>query len=135
MYTNILIPVSFDASRDNASAFRVARTLASDGATITLLHVMEPVPGYVASQIPADILAGSQGEAEQRLKDLAEAVPGAKTEMMSGHAGRSIASFASSKGVDCLILASHKHGLGDYFIGSTADWVVRHVNCCVHVIR
>ena len=135
MYRNILIPVSFDQDRDRDGAFRVATALADEGATITLLHVMEPIPGYVAAQIPAEIMAESRVEAEKRMTALAQGMPGAKTAIMSGHAGRNIAAFAKREAVDCLVLASHKHGVGDYIIGSTADWVVRHVDCCVHVIR
>ncbi|WP_371932559.1 universal stress protein [Pararhizobium sp. IMCC21322] len=43
--------------------------------------------------------------------------------------------YAESNGVDCIIIASHRPGLQDYFLGSTAARVVRHAHCAVHVIR
>ena len=51
MYKNIAVPVSFDEDRDVASAVGVAKALASQGARITFLHVMENIPGYVADLI------------------------------------------------------------------------------------
>jgi len=37
--------------------------------------------------------------------------------------------------VDLIVIASHRPGLKDYFLGSTAGRVVRHSPCAVHVIR
>ena len=37
--------------------------------------------------------------------------------------------------VDLIIIASHKPGLQDYFLGSTAARVVRHASCSVLVVR
>jgi len=42
---------------------------------------------------------------------------------------------AQEKGVDLIIIASHRPGLQDYFLGSTAAKVVRHAKCSVLVIR
>ena len=41
----------------------------------------------------------------------------------------------NESGADLLIIASHRPGLQDYFLGSTAAHVVRHAACSVHVIR
>ncbi|WP_170501927.1 universal stress protein, partial [Ruegeria atlantica] len=38
-------------------------------------------------------------------------------------------------GIDCIVLASHKPGMKDFFLGSTAALVVRHARCSVHVLR
>ena len=46
-----------------------------------------------------------------------------------------ILEWAESNKVDCIIINSHKPGLQDYFLGSTAARVVRHAQCSVHVIR
>lgn len=56
MYKNILIPVVLDADNDNQGSFRVAQKLAGDQAKFTILHVMEPIPGFVLAEIPSDIL-------------------------------------------------------------------------------
>ena len=41
----------------------------------------------------------------------------------------------NAQGVDLIIVASHRPGLQDYFLGSTAAKVVRHAKCSVLVIR
>ena len=57
------------------------------------------------------------------------------TRIISGHAGRTIVDHAVENHVDCIVIASHRPGLEDYFLGSTAARVVRHAPCAVHVIR
>ena len=135
MYKTILVPVIFDETHDTQSSFLVAKRLAGEGASFTILHVMETVPAYAAIQIPGDILAKSRADLEHKLKDLAAGLDGAKTGLAEGHAGRRIVDHAKANEIDWIVMASHRHGLRDVFIGSTADWVVRHANCSVHVIR
>jgi universal stress protein F len=60
---------------------------------------------------------------------------GSESKIISGHAGRVIVDYASTNEIDCIIVASHRPGIGDFFLGSTAARVVRHANCSVHVIR
>ena len=55
--------------------------------------------------------------------------------VVEGHAGRSIVDYAEKNGVDLIVIASHRPGLQDFFLGSTAARVVRHAQCCVHVLR
>jgi nucleotide-binding universal stress UspA family protein len=43
--------------------------------------------------------------------------------------------YASENGYDCIVIASHVPGFENIFLGSTADRVVRHAKCAVHVIR
>ncbi|AXS39731.1 universal stress protein [Breoghania sp. L-A4] len=135
MYKNILIPILIDELHDTQASYLVARALADEDANFTVLHVMEAVPGFVASQIPSDLLAKSRSEAEKALKQSAAALPGASTCLMSGHAGRSIVEYANENAIDCIIMASHRPGLEDFFLGSTAARVVRHARCAVHIIR
>ncbi len=135
MYKNILVPVLFDEQHDTQASYAAARALADEGARFTVLHVMEQIPAYAAAQIPADVLTRARGEVEQSLKRSAEALPGASAVMVSGHPGRKIVDYASEHGVDCIVVASHVPGLENIFLGSTADRVVRHAKCAVHVIR
>lgn len=135
MYTNILVPVIFDDTHDTQASLLVVKRLAAEGGTLTVLHVMETMPSYAMAQIPADILAESRTDLEHRLRDLAAGFAGAKAVLAEGHAGRQIVEHAKQNDIDCIVMASHRHGLRDVFIGSTADWVVRHANCSVHVIR
>ena len=52
MYKNILIPVVFETPEITQTAFDAAQALASKDAKLTLLHVIETVPIYVADYIP-----------------------------------------------------------------------------------
>jgi nucleotide-binding universal stress UspA family protein len=135
MYSNILVPVIFDDRHDTQASFLAARALADDGAKFTVLHVMEALPSYAATQIPADVLAKSRREVERQLEETAKALPDAKVELVSGHAGQAIVTYADKNDIDCIIVASHRPGFENFFLGSTADRVVRHAKCAVHVIR
>jgi nucleotide-binding universal stress UspA family protein len=135
MYQNFLIPVLVDEGHDNQASFEAAKTLANANAKFTILHVLEPIPGFAIAEIPADVLSKTRVAIETSVNRLAKALPGAEARVMSGHAGRTIVDYAADNNVDCIIVASHRPGIGDYFLGSTAARVVRHAKCSVHVIR
>ena len=46
-----------------------------------------------------------------------------------------VVDFAAEMKADCIVMGSHKPGLADYLLGSTAARVVRHAPCAVHVMR
>ena len=135
MYKNILIPVALDKDHDAKASFEAARLLADAGAVFTVVHVQEPIPAYVASQIPNEVLANTRHEIQAGLQQSAEEIPGARAQLISGHAGRAIVDFANENDIDCIVLASHKPGFENIFLGSTANRVVHHARCSVHVIR
>lgn len=135
MYDHVLVPVIFDETHDTQASFLAAQRLARNGARFTVLHVMETVPAYAASRLPSDAMARSKLDLEKHLEELAHGLPGAQTALVEGHAGRRIVDYARSHEVGCIVMASHRHGLRDVFISSTADWVVRHADCTVLVIR
>lgn len=137
MYTNILVPVAFDegTAEKTRKALAVARQLASEGATITCLHVMEEVPGYVANYLPADYSAQARKAIEDQLEDIVGEVPGARSIVVGGHSGSTIVDWADDNGVDLIVIASHRPGMQDLLLGSTAAKVVRHAQCAVHVLR
>lgn len=135
MYKNILVPVAFDHDRDSREAFAIARALAAEGAKITAVHVMEEVPAYVAQYLPEGRLAQNRTELLAQLgHDLGD-YTGVTPVIVSGHPGHAIIEYAKEHGVDCIVVASHKPGIQDYFLGSTAARVVRHAPCAVHVSR
>ncbi|MCU9836680.1 universal stress protein [Ruegeria sp. WL0004] len=135
MYRNILVPVAFDDGHDTQAAFLAARKLASEKAKFTVFHVMEAIPAYVTAQIPAEVLARSHDDAQKALTQMAAGLPGASAVMATGHAGRAIVDHAAAHDIDCIVIASHKPGLENLLLGSTADRVVRHAKCAVHVLR
>jgi nucleotide-binding universal stress UspA family protein len=134
MYKNILVPVALDHERDVSAALGVAGKLVAPGGTVTALTVVEAMPAYVLAQMP-------EGQAERNLAVAAEQLEGligtgeVRAVAVAGHPARSILDHAAAHGVDCIVIASHRPGLQDYFLGSTAARVVRHAPCAVHVVR
>jgi len=136
MYKNLLVPLMLNHSGVAEMALRVAQLLKDEDGSITLLHVMEGVPEYIRAELPAGVLEAGRKDALAGLQAVAAAAGiEAKTVVVSGHAGRSICDYAKDKGINCIVVASHRPGLQDYFIGSTAAFVTRHAGCAVHVMR
>ena len=135
MYKNIVVPIALDHERDTKSAFELAQKLLDKDGKITALHVQEQIPGYAGVHLPPDLTKRRRKEAKAELEN--EIVDQAHVEpaIITGHSGRTIVDYAKSHDVDCIIVASHRPGLQDYFLGSTAALVVRHAHCCVHVVR
>ena len=134
MYRNILVPIALDHERDVAAALEVARTLAAEDGMITALTVVEAVPSYILAEFPEGHVERNRDAAAEALKD---EVGGAdvKTVAVTGHSARSILDYAEAHEIDCIVIASHRPGLQDFFLGSTAARVVRHATCSVHVVR
>lgn len=135
MYHNILVPISFDEDRDISGSLKLAGILATKNAKITLLHVVEHIPGYAISYMPPDYLEGTRKAIQEELDTLAAKLPGAEGVLVEGHSGRSILDWADEHGPDLIIIASHRPGMQDLLLGSTAAQVVRHAACAVHVVR
>ena len=135
MYHNILVPISFDPDRDVSAPLKLARLLATPEAKIALLHVVEQIPSYAITYMPADYMAEARAALESELSALADTLPNAKGLVIEGHSGRSILDWAEQNNPDLIIIASHRPGMQDLLLGSTAAQVVRHAGCAVHVVR
>jgi len=135
MYTHVLLPVAMDHNPHAGAAMTVAQTLAGPDGKVTVLNVVELVPGYVDAHIPAEVKAENIETAKSAIRDLAKAHERTQPVVLYGHAANSILDYAANNAVDCIVIASHKPGLQDYLIGSTAARVVRHAQCAVHVVR
>jgi nucleotide-binding universal stress UspA family protein len=109
---------------------------AAEGAKIILLNVVEEIPTWAAAQLPANIIKDSFETVRTEMKAIANAT-GMKmdVEVRAGHSYNTILDVAKENNVDLIIIASHRPGLQDYFLGSTAAKVVRHANCSVLVVR
>ena len=135
MYHNILVPISFDADRDTSGPLKLAKLLATPEANITLLHVVEHIPGYAISYMPADYLREARKAIQGQLDDMAAKLPNAQAVVIEGHSGRSILDWAEDNSPDLIIIASHRPGMQDLLLGSTAAQVARHAACAVHGLR
>ncbi len=135
MYHNILVPISFDVDRDISGPLKLANLLATPGAQVTLLHVVEHIPDYAISYMPKEYLTEARQAIQTELDTLAAKVPNAKGLVVEGHSGRTILDWAEVNTPDLIIMASHRPGMQDLLLGSTATHVVRHAKCAVHVVR
>ncbi|MEY1556800.1 universal stress protein [Yoonia sp. R2331] len=135
MYKNILVPVLFDQDHPLSTSFEVARAVADKDARFTVLNVLEAIPAFAAAELPAGTLEAQKEAAKGAVEEAAAGLPNAQGVVKAGHAGRAIVDYATAQASDSIIIASHKPGLEDYFLGSTAARVVRHAPCAVHVIR
>lgn len=134
MYKNILVPMALNHGIGE-TALKVARCLLDDGGKITALHVYEAPQGSVSAYLDDEVVKA----AYKATKELFEARMNAHADvtpvLVKGHSGRTIIDKADEMGTDCIVLGSHKPGLIDYLLGSTAARVVRHAPCAVHVLR
>ena len=135
MYTHILLPVAMEHNPNADGAMQVAQTLAGESGKITILNVVELIPGYVDAHVPAAVKAENIETSKAAIKELADTYERAEPVVLYGHPANTILDFAANNEVDCIVIASHKPGLTDYLIGSTAARVVRHAQCAVHVVR
>ncbi len=135
MYDKILVPIAFDEDHDDSKALPVARLLANPGAQIVLFHVMDEIPPYAMSYLAEDFRSESRDAIIAELKKRTEGTENAQVVVVDGHSGRTIVDWAGDHEVDCIVISSHRPGLQDYFLGSTAARVVRHAPCAVHVLR
>lgn len=135
MYKNILLPVSFESGRDPQQALKVAETLRDEGGTITVLHVLEQIPRYASEMLPEDHVDTARKAAQTALEPFTKGIANAKLAIVEGHSARTILDYAEKHNTDCIVIASHRPGAQDLFLGSTASRVVRHATCAVHVIR
>lgn len=134
MYTSILVPVATDHDRNVEGAFAVARRLLSPGGVIHAVTVQEQIATYSETYIPDEV----QHRITEAIRDgFQKLVPEDVTSrtFLHGPPAQMILSHAKKVDADCIIVASHRPGLGDYLIGSTAGRVVRHATCAVHVLR
>lgn len=136
MYNNIIIPVDLGHAERLKPMVDVAQRLAGEGATVTLINVVETLPAFVAAELPADLTARSMEDAKARLEGTVAAQGiRAAIEVRSGHPATTILECAKDLKADLIVIASHRPGFGDFLIGSTAARVVRHAQCSVHVVR
>ncbi len=136
MYNNILVPVVFDHGGRAAASLKVAKELLNDGGKVTLIHVMEEVPSYATTYLPEGLAERHHDEAVETLTGIAKGVDvPVDAVVIHGHAYSSILEYSQKHGTDCIVIASHKPGFEDYFLGSTAARVVRHAKCGVHILR
>lgn len=136
MYKHIIVAVDLSHGEAGKSLLDKAIQLVDQGGVIRLLHVLEDVPSYIAAELPRDLNDRREAEAKVELGLLSGGVSATvESEVRTGAAAGQILQCAEDASADLIMIASHRPGLSDYFIGSTAARVVRHAQCSVLISR
>jgi nucleotide-binding universal stress UspA family protein len=134
MYKKIIVALSLEHGIAE-KALKAAVALADEGAEIRAVHIYEPLQDSVRNYVSKDDLAKARQQMEESLRKRIEDYPNVVPIVLEGHAGRTLADYAERIDADCLVVGSHKPGLADFLLGSTAARIVRHAPCSVHVLR
>ncbi|RYC12029.1 universal stress protein [Ciceribacter ferrooxidans] len=136
MYKKIIVPVDCAALDKGEKILRKAASLLDTGGEIVLMTVVEDMPGYLAIDLPVDIIENAIKDSKAKLVELKEKTGiTARVEIRSGAAAREILAAASEHKAELIMIASHVPDFSNYLIGATADRVVRHAKCSVLVDR
>lgn len=136
MFKTILLPVDVAHLDEGQKTLEVAFKIMNPDAAIYLLYVMEDIPNWTDLDLPKNFKEKSMQAAREALKKIAEKTDKEiRIEVRTGHAYSTILKEAEALNADLIILASHKPGLKEYFIGSNTTKVVSHANCSVVVVR
>lgn len=136
MFKTIVVPVDLSNLGQADRMLEAAKELGGDGAKIVLTNIVDAIPAFAAAQIPGGYEEKAEAAAKDELTRIAkEAGVAAEIEVRVGHTSNAILEVADKHGADAIVIASHRPGLQDYFLGSTASRVVRHAKCSVLVIR
>jgi universal stress protein A len=138
-YTKILMAV--DLSDDSPQvAERAQSIVASTGAELHVIHVIEPLSFAYGGDIPMDF-SGIQDEihqqATQQLETFAAAqgIPEERRHVVLGQPEVEIHALAEELGADLVVVGSHgRYGLA-LLMGSTANGVLHGATCDVLAVR
>jgi len=144
MYKRILVPI--DGSRTAAAGLREAIRLASGGgATIRLLHVMDPLPAIQGMEaiITDQLIENMEGFGEKVLKNAKALVRrsgiGADAVFQKralGRASDEIVRQARKWRADIIVMGTHgRRGVSRILLGSDAEAVVRQSPAPVLLVR
>ncbi|MEM6887556.1 MAG: universal stress protein [Pseudomonadota bacterium] len=134
MYKKILVPMALDHGIAEETV-KIARTLLASDGEIVALHVHEAPNSSATAFIDEDVIHAAVDRARRKLDVRAKELGDLPHVLLTGHAARTIADYAGREGFDCIVMGSHKPGLSDYLLGSTAARVARHAACAVHIVR
>mgnify|MGYP001555735993 FL=1 len=138
-YRKILVAI--DLSEDSSQVAQRARAIAANnGASLHLIHVIEPLSFAYGGDIPMDF-SGIQDEihqqATQQLEQFAQAnsIDEQHQHIVLGRPEVEIHATAEELGADLIVVGSHgRYGLA-LLMGSTANGVLHGASCDVLAVR
>lgn len=134
-HNHILLPVSVNQLELAQKLLDTARELIAKDGKITILNAQEPIPGSAKNYLPKDAVKSRDTDIREILQGFSKDVENCEVALVSGRAGIVVVDYAEENDVDCIVIASHRPELKDYFLGSTTSRVVRYANCSVYVQR
>jgi len=135
MSKSILIPVAIDHEPLVADKIALARKMLDPGGQITLLTVLEQIPGFAAEFVTVKSENHLTARVMEKLQAVAGDAPDIKCLVETGKSGVRIAAVANEIGADLIIVGAHNPNAVDYFLGSTASRVARRASCSVYIFR
>lgn len=135
MPLSILIPVALDHEPLVDKKIATARKLLAPGGRITLLTVLEQIPGFTQEFVTVKSENHLSAKVMENLKGLAAGADDIDCKVETGKAGVRIAEVALEIGADLIVVGAHHPTAMDYFLGSTASRVARRAHCSVLIQR
>lgn len=137
MYKHILFAT--DLTEDTEFLIEKVRAIRGlTGAKLSLVHVVEPLPGYSYAYLGIEDIEGQLlEEARQSIVKLGEKlnVASADQHIEVGPTKTKILGIATSCGADLIVCGSHgRHGLS-LLLGSTANAILHGATCDVLTVR
>ena len=139
LYQHILVAIDLSDEADEVlqKAKHIAET---EKATLTLVHVVEPLSVAYGSDIPLDLTTLQDEitqQARERISRLAESIDLEKGEqhVVYGRPEREVHRIAEESEVDLIVVGSHgRHGLA-LILGSTSTSILHGACCDVLAVR
>ncbi|MEM9330886.1 MAG: universal stress protein [Pseudomonadota bacterium] len=136
MFETVLMPVDMAHPEKAGDMIKAAQRLGDGTTKFIMANIIHSVPAVAEMAVPQEYFDVAEKEARETLANLAqEAGIKAVVEVRIGHPANDILVIAEDHHVNLIIVGSHRPGLQDYLIGSTASRVVRHAQCPVLVMR
>lgn len=133
---SVLVPVTDSAASLEAVGIACRLARQSKGKVIAI-HIIE-----VLRSLPLNVEMDNEARrGEQILRHAEEAASGAgyrisRELLQAREAGPAIVDEARDRGVDAIVLGvGYKRLIGDFQVGRTADYVLKHAPCQVWVVR
>lgn len=137
MYKHILFAT--DLTEDTAYLIEKVRTMRGyTGSKLSIVHVVEPLPGYSYAYLGIEDIEGQLiEEARQSIEKLGTTLNVTKEDQFIevGPTKTKILKIADDVGADLIICGSHgRHGLS-LLLGSTANAILHGAKCDVLTVR
>ncbi|MDE1994188.1 MAG: universal stress protein [Rhizobiaceae bacterium] len=135
MYRRVICALDMGRLEHRERLLKRAAALVDDGGEIIVVHVVEGVPSYIVD-LPQAVVTDAVREAEENFEKLCRRMHvRAVIDVRTGKPATGILAVADERKADLIIVGSHIPDMSNYFLGATADRIVRHAKCSVLVER